>query len=169
MDHITPLDGAVLAILIVAVLRGCWKGMIAEGFSLATLAAMFLVVRAFNGVAASWLVDVTNGQIGGVVAPYLTGAGLVVATAAVLGIAGRSLRRGAQAVGLGWADRLGGGVLGAAEGALLSGLIVVASTWIAGEHPAVAESRSLVALERAQHYVSERGADLPDVAAGMRD
>jgi len=168
MNDITPLDGAVLAILIVAVLRGAWKGLIGEGFSIAVLAGTFIAVRLFNPTVASWLVEVTNGQIGSMAAPWIAGAGIVAGTAAIIGVLGRSIRRGARAVGLGWADRLGGSVLGAAEGALVAGLLVVASTWVAGDHPIVTESHSLEALEMAQAYVSENRDRLPDVAAGSK-
>ena len=169
LESLSPVDLAALGILGIAILRGAWIGLIREGFSIAALTAAVLAIRYANGPAAEWLTRVTRGQIGEVAAPWLTGFVILVATVSVVAIAGRLLRRGAHAAGLGWADRLGGGALGAAEGALVAGILVFGIVWAVGrEHPALDDSRSLEALDRVAAYVSERGGDLPDVAAPPR-
>ena len=75
----------------------------------------------------------------------------------------------AERAWLGWVDRLGGGALGAAEGALVSALVIVSLSWLLGPaHELLAESRSLAAFERLQEEVAARGGSLPDVASGPR-
>jgi len=59
------------------------------------------------------------------------------------------MRQGARAVGLGWFDRLAGGALGAAEGALAAGLLLFAIGAVLGpSHELLARSRSYAWVER---------------------
>ena len=169
MEVFSPLDGLVLVIVLVALARGFFIGLIREGFSIAALAGACLSVRYFTVPLAEWLTRTTNGEIGSGAAPWVAGAALAIASAAVIAIAGRVLRRGVRAVGLGWADRLGGTALGAAEGALVAALLVLGATWWFGNtHPIVEESRSVVAYQEIQTYVRDRAESLPDVAAPLR-
>jgi len=81
--------------------------------------------------------------------PWLAGALLVLVTIGVVTTIGRIVRRGARAVGLGFVDRVGGGLLGATEGVLVVAvLIMLVSDRIGRDHPAIAESRTLAALEQ---------------------
>ncbi len=76
------------------------------------------------------------------------------------------LRKGAHFVGLGWADRIAGGVIGAAEGALAAGVILVVTTWALGaDSPLVEDSKSIEVLEGLQDYVAEHQDELPAVAS----
>jgi len=169
MGVFSPLDGVVLAILLVALARGFYIGLIREGFSIAALTGGFLAVRYFTGPVAIWLVDTTKGEIGQGAAPWVAGALVAIASAGMIAFVGRWLRRGVKAVGLGWADRLGGTALGAAEGVLVAALLVLAATWWLGnQHPAVADSRSVVAYHELQGFVRDHAASLPDVAAPLR-
>jgi uncharacterized membrane protein required for colicin V production len=162
----SPLDGVILAVLLVAVARGIWTGLIRETFSVAALAAALVAARFFTTPAAAWLTETTGGQIGSIAAPWIMGALIAIGSVGVVAIVGRLLRRGAQLAGLSWADRLGGAAIGAAEGALVALVIVLACTWTIGrEHPAVADSRSLAAYDEVTKFVDERGVELPDVAA----
>ena len=103
------------------------------------------------------LTELSNGQIGPGPAPWIAGALIAVATVLAIGMLGRGLRRGARAVGLSWADRLGGIALGGAEGILLAALVVLATSWILGTgHPAIADSRSVEFYEDLQAYVRDR-------------
>jgi uncharacterized membrane protein required for colicin V production len=165
LPSLTPLDAAVLAILLVAIARGFLIGLIREGFSIAALGAACVAVGYGTAPAARWLQDATRGEIGGVAAPWIAGAVIGVLSIAVVTFAGRILRRGARMAGLGWADRMGGGVLGAAEGALVGALAVLVVTWIVGrDHPVVAGSRSLETVEELQAYLDQQD-ELPAVAA----
>lgn len=168
MGVFSPLDGVVLAILLIAVARGFFIGLIREGFSIAALAGACLAVRYFTQPAAQWLRLVTDGEIGFGVAPWLAGAGIAIASAAIVVLVGRWLRTGIRAAGLGWADRIGGSALGAAEGALIAALLVLGASWFFGRaHPILLESRSVVAYDEIQSFVRERAEDLPGVAAPL--
>ena len=166
---VSALDGLVVAILLLAIARGLFRGLIGEVFSIAALGGACLAVRYGTSPAAAWLQEATRGEIGPGAAPWITGALLAIATIGVVAMVGRLLKRGAKAVGLGWADRLGGGALGAAEGALVAGLMLMGAIWMVGRaHPTLAGSRSLEAFDQLQAAVQERADSLPDVAAPPR-
>lgn len=169
MDLTGAIDGAVTAIVLIAAARGLARGLIREVFSIAALAAAVLAVRGFSTPFGAWLDEATQGQLGSATAPWVAGAALAIAAVAVVAIAGRVLRRGARAAGLGFADRLAGGAVGAAEGLLVVGLLLLGTTrWMGPDHPALAASRSVQAFEDLQALVVDREA-LPDVAAGRAD
>ncbi len=169
MGVFSPLDGLVLAVVLVALARGFFIGLIREGFSIAALAGCFLAVRYFTAPAAEWLTRATSGEIGSTAAPWIAGATLAIASAGIIAIIGRWLGRGVRAVGLGWADRLGGSALGVAEGALVAAVLVLGATWWFGRaHPIVKESRSVDAYHEIQAYVRDQAKELPGVAAPPR-
>jgi uncharacterized membrane protein required for colicin V production len=102
-----------------------------------------------------------------VLAPWLSGAFLSVCTIALVAMVGRAVRRGAQAAGLGWADRAGGAVLGLTEGALVAALLLVVAISVVGrDHQFVKSSRSLEAFDQIADLADDRG--LPAVAAPPR-
>jgi len=159
----TLLDGIVGCVLLVALARGLYIGLVREGFSMAALAAAVIVTRAATGPAAQWLVDATDGQIGALAAPWIAGAAIALATVTLVGLAGRVMRRGLQLAGLSWADRVGGAALGLAEGSLVAVIVVLAAVWLVGrEHPSVASSRSLAVYDQVQEAVAERVDELPE-------
>jgi uncharacterized membrane protein required for colicin V production len=158
------LDGVVGVVLLVALARGLWIGLIREGFSMGALAAAVLVTRAGLDPASDWLVDVTGGQIGEMAAPWIAGSVLAGATAIGVGFAGRLIRRGFRYAGLSWADRMGGAALGFAEGALVALVLMLGATTLVGrDHPAIADSRALAVYDDVREIVDERRDDLPDV------
>jgi membrane protein required for colicin V production len=166
MQEFSPLDGVVLAILLMAVTRGFFIGLIRESFSIAALGGACVVVSYGRVPAALWLQRVSNGEVGAGASTWIAAAVLAIGTIVVVGTAGRWLRRGARAVGLGWADRLGGGALGAAEGALVVALLIVAASWLVGrDHPAIAQSRTIETYEELQSLAQNVPSTLPDVAA----
>jgi uncharacterized membrane protein required for colicin V production len=171
MGVFSPLDGLVLAIVLIAVARGFFIGLIREGFSIAALAGGCLAVRYATAPAAEWLHNATKGQIGSAVSPWIAGALIAIVSVGLIALVGRWLQRGVRAAGLGWADRLGGTVLGAAEGGLVGALLVLGAVWWFGNaHPVVMESRSVVAYQEAQTYLRDYAGelgDLPDVAAPL--
>ena len=115
--EIQPLDIVVAAIVAAAMLRGYFIGLVREAFSLGALGGAYLAVQLFTLPSADWLQEVSNGNVGPSIAPWLAGAGLAIGTIAIVIIVGRGLKRTLKAAGLNWADRFGGGLLGAAEGA----------------------------------------------------
>jgi len=167
--ELPSLDAICLALLLLAALRGVWIGLVREAFSLGALLAALVAVRLWTEPVARWL-ELEAGPlgVGPVAAPWLAGALLAAGTIVLVAIAGRVVRGGVRAAGLGLVDRLAGGGLGAAEGVLAAGLLLFALVSVLGaDHPALAGSRSLELFERAQRVA---GAGLParDVAAPPR-
>ena len=118
---------------------------------------------------ADWLHATSSGQIGETIAPWLAGAVLAVGTIATIAIAGRLLRRGARLAGLSWADRAGGALLGAAEGALAASILLVLATSLLGRgHPALAHTRSLATFTQLEQFAQEQSSLRIDVAAPPR-
>jgi len=163
---ITALDGAVLTILAVAIVRGVVIGLIREGFSLGALAAAVFATRLATPTAARWLETWSEGRVDPVLAPWIAGSAIAIASILFVAVLGRLLQRGARLAGLGWADRLGGAALGAAEGALVAVLVLTGSLWVLGRsHPALASSRSLAAYDELKGAVARNADRLPPVAA----
>jgi uncharacterized membrane protein required for colicin V production len=158
------IDMIVLAVLFITVLRGVWIGLIREGSSLAAIAIATIVTRLLVDPFSAQLTELTGGEITGKTALWIAGVLLVVATIVVLGFVARLLRRGAEAAGLGWADRLGGGALGAAEGAIVGAVLVVIALWLVGpDHATTEGARSIELVEQLQS-MHESG-ELPAVAS----
>jgi membrane protein required for colicin V production len=155
---VAPIDVAAAAILTVAALRGLWLGLIREAFSIAALGGALVAVRLFTAPVAAWLRHEAGLEAGDfalrVAAGTLVAVGVVIAVV----VAGRVLRRGVRAAGLGWADRLAGGALGTAEGLLVAGLLVAAAAALLGpEHGTLSGSRALAALDEARRMIGDGG------------
>ncbi|MEE3327095.1 MAG: CvpA family protein [Myxococcota bacterium] len=164
-SSLTSLDGIILAILIIAMARGVFIGLVRESFSIAALAAAVLAARYGTDFAGGWLHALVPNALSPQVAYWVAGSLIAIVTVLIVAVAGRILRKGVQFAGLGWADRTGGAALGAAEGLIISLLLVVGATWVLGkDDPAIEHSRSLEAYEVVRSYFSERGRELPDVA-----
>ena len=163
-----PVDILAVVILGVAFARGLFRGLIRETFSVAALGGACVVIKLFAAPLGVKLGTASQGQIGTVIAPWIAGAilGAIAITTTVT--IGRLLRRGSRWAGLGWLDRVGGGILGTAEGALVvSILLVLASTLMGPTSPMLVASRSYNALETAQGFARSDASwsDLADVAA----
>ncbi len=158
------IDMIVLTVLFIAILRGVWIGLIREGSSLAAIGVATIVTRFGVEPLSMRLTEWTGGEITGKTALWIAGVLLVVATILALGFLARLIRRGATAAGLGWADRLGGGALGAAEGAIVSVILVTIALWLVGPDHATTEGARSIELVQELKSMHSRG-DLPDVAA----
>lgn len=165
---LAPLDYVIVALFSLALLRGIARGLLRESFSIASLAAAIVMVRLFYTDVAEWLVASTEGGVSPEAAPWAAGLLIVVVSIGVTTAAGRFLRRGAKAAGLGWADRAGGAVIGAAEGALIAGIVIGLIGYVIGkDHHLLLESRSVKALDDLEHFAQTgelpEDLDLPDV------
>ena len=166
VGELRSIDFVVGAILGVAALRGLFRGLTREAISIASLAAACVVVRLFAGQSAAWLVDFSDGQVGPLAAPWITGILLAVATLAAGAVLAHGVRGAARAVGLGWADHAGGAVLGAAEGILVAAVLLLLATSVLGrDHAFVAGSRSLFALQELERVAQAGEVRGLDVAA----
>jgi membrane protein required for colicin V production len=161
-----PADLAVLALLAIAALRGLFLGLVRELVSLASLVAACVAVRFGAAPGGAWLQEVVGADLEPLVAQVIAGVAIAVAVLVAGALLGRIGRMGARAVGLGWLDRGAGGILGAAEGALVAAALLMVTAVVVGrDHPFVAESRAFAALERAERVARERADELPPVAA----
>ncbi len=166
MAELRTVDLVMGAILGVAMLRGVWLGLIREAFSIGALGGAVIAVRLGNPALAAVLTQHTD--LDALIAPYVSGALIAIATVWVVAMSGRVLRRGAQVAGLGWADRLGGAALGVAEGAVVAGvLLVIATAALGRSHPMIRDTRSLAALTELERMAGDDAA-LIDVAAPPR-
>ncbi|HIF91609.1 MAG TPA: CvpA family protein [Myxococcales bacterium] len=158
------LDMIVLTVLFIAVLRGILIGLIREGSSLAAIGIATIVTRLLVDPFAIRIADWTGGEITGKTGVWIAGVLLVVATILILGFSARLIRRGAEAAGLGWADRLGGGALGAAEGAIVAAVIVTIALWLVGPNHATTDGARSIELVREFQSMREMG-ELPEVGS----
>jgi uncharacterized membrane protein required for colicin V production len=166
--EIQPLDIAVVAIISAAALRGLFIGLVREGFSLAAIAGAYTAVQFFTLSGAAWLEEVSQGDIGPSISPWLAGAGIAIGTLVAVVLVGRILQRTLHAAGLSWADRFAGGLLGATEGILVAGILLVLGTEVLGrDHVAFRDTASLAALEEFEQIAEESEIDI-DVAAPPR-
>jgi membrane protein required for colicin V production len=162
----SPVDVAALIVMGVALLRGVWIGMVREVFSVAALAGACIAVRIFTEPFSSWILENALPGIGPLGAQLFAGSLLALGTALAVGVAGRLFRRGLQVAGLGAADRLAGGVIGAAEGALAVGIaLFLAITLVGRDHPSLEASRTLETFSRVEQVARQNTGTLPDVAA----
>ncbi len=165
MVGIEPVDMIVMALLVVASIRGFVMGLVREAFSLAGIGGAYLVVAMLGGPTAGWLASVSDGGIKPAFAPFVAGIGLVILTIGLVTTLGRVARRGVRAVGLGLVDRIGGAVLGGAEGALVVAiLLVLAGRAVGLDHAALRHTQAVATLGRLEAIASDEPADV-DVAA----
>jgi membrane protein required for colicin V production len=163
---VEPVDVAALAVLGGALVRGLSIGMVREAFSVAALAAACVAVQFGTAPAAAWLLENADPDLGPLGARVLAGFGIGLAALVGVGLVGRAVQRSVRFVGLGLADRLAGGAIGAAEGALVVGVALFAALTLVGRsHPLLAESRVLAALERAERLARGAPEAARDVAA----
>ena len=119
----TGFDFAVIAILLVSLLFGLWRGLVYEVLSLVGWPVAFLLSRLFAG-------DVAPMMPGAQETMRVTLAYAVVFVAALIvwGALAWLLSRLVKAVGLGWLDRVLGGLFGVLRG----GLVILVLVWLAG-------------------------------------
>jgi membrane protein required for colicin V production len=164
VEAISPVDVATLAILTVTVLRGLFIGLIREISSLGALAAACIAVRLGTAPAAEWMLHHLPLDLSSTAARVVAGAAIAIAVIVSVAAVGRILRRGVRWAGLGFADRLAGGVLGAAEGALVIVVLMLLAVALLGrDHPQLADSQTLVVFESAERLAQQTKSTLPPV------
>jgi uncharacterized membrane protein required for colicin V production len=148
MEGLRTVDAIAAALLGLATLRGLWIGAVGELFSLAGLGAAIFVVRTWRLPAGAWLEANSPVEMTGLAARLLAALGLGLGTLLAAALLRRLVRRGVRGAGLGLFDRLAGGLLGAAEGALVAAALVFALAALLGrDDEALAGTQSLRAFE----------------------
>ncbi|MEN8159151.1 MAG: CvpA family protein [Myxococcota bacterium] len=142
------LDVIAGALLALAALRGLWIGAVREVFSLAGLAAAIIAVRTWREPVGRWLDANGPAAMTELAAEMLAALALGLGTLLTVAVIGRLVRRGVRGAGLGLLDRLAGGLLGAAEGAVVLAAVTLGLAALLGrEDPALDGTRTLAALE----------------------
>jgi membrane protein required for colicin V production len=160
------LDLVVATVVAVAAVRGLLLGLVREAFSLGALAAAVLSMRFLTAPATKALHPFLPERVPPLVAKV--GCAILVALVgvALVAILGRLVHRGVRAAGLGFADRIAGAGLGAAEGLLVVSLgLAVLGAAIGRDHPALAASQAYAYFDRAQRALAGESAPPHDVAA----
>lgn len=119
----TGFDFAVMAILAVSLLFGLWRGLVYEVLSLAGWPVAFVLSKLFAGNVAPMMPGTQE-----TMRITLAYAVVFVAALIVWGVLAWLLSRLVKAVGLGWLDRVLGGLFGVLRG----GLVMLALVWLAG-------------------------------------
>jgi len=164
MSDLPLIDMIALAVIALAIARGVWIGLIREGLSLVAIGLCTIVTRLFVDPLSLQLTQLSGGDISGKAALWIAGILLIMATVLVCGMAARLMKRGAQFAGLGWADRVGGGALGFAEGAIVAVVIVLIALWLVDpDHVAMKGARSVELVEELQS--AREAGELPAVAS----
>jgi len=166
--HVAPLDAVALGVVSLAAVRGLLIGLIREAFSIGSLGGAVIAVRMGTDPLALWLRNDAQIDAGDFTLRVAAACLIVIGVVGMVTITGRFLRRGVRAAGLGWADRLGGGLLGSAEGALAVSLLLAGTVALVGrDHPLLATSRTLAALDEARQVAiaQSRPLEEKDVSA----
>lgn len=134
LNSLNPLDWLLVLVLLYSTVRALLRGFFREAFALGGLIVGFLL--------ACWNYERLGGYLGGLLSSPAI-AELVAFLLILFGVmllatlAGNLLRRSASAVGLGFADRLGGGAFGFLRGLFLGVSLLLAlavfqpaSTWL---------------------------------------
>ena len=119
----TGFDFAVMAILLVSLLLGLWRGLVYEALSLAGWPVAFVLSRLLAGEIAPMLPLMQEAA-----RIALAHAVVFIAALAAWAILVRLFAKLVRAIGLGWLDRVLGGLFGALRGVL----VVLALVWLAG-------------------------------------
>ena len=123
INSLNPLDWLLVVLVVYSTVRAMLRGFFREAFALGGLVAGFLL--------ACWNYQMLGAYLGGLLSSP-TIAQLVAFLLILFGVmllatlAGSLLRRSASAIGLGFADRLGGGAFGLIRGLLLGVSLLLA-------------------------------------------
>lgn len=119
----TWFDFAVMAILLVSLTLGVWRGLVYEVLSLAGWPIAFVLSRLYAGEIAPLMPLMQE-----TMRLALAYAVVFIAALIVWGMLAWLFSRLMKAVGLGWLDRMMGALFGALRGVL----VILALVWLAG-------------------------------------
>lgn len=168
LQTLTWVDHTALGVLLVFFVIGLFKGLIWQVSRIAILVASYVVAGRFGGDVANLIAGSPAGTAieGGVTTPettvYLAYVLLFLGVLIVLSLLAMLLQKLAAKAGLGFFDRIGGGVLGVATGAcvVLFGLFVV-QMFFRGSQLALASEQS-ASLRLSRGAIDLLGDKVPD-------
>lgn len=182
LQALTWIDHTALAVVLVFFVIGLFKGLIWQVSRVAILVAAYVVAGRFGGRIAAMLAGAgDNGEpaVAGETTLYLAYVLLFLAVLIVLSLLAMLLQKLAAKAGLGFFDRLGGGVVGVATGAcvVLFGMFVVQMFFRQSQLALAAEgSYSMRWSQRAIDWLGPRVPDelrvvleLAPLQSGMHD
>jgi membrane protein required for colicin V production len=111
----TWLDYALIAVMVLSIAWGAWRGLVHEMISLGGWIIAFLAANLFAGPASEAITDTIPGE-GRVLLGWL---GVFVVVLLVASLAGMLLRKFIKSVGLAASDRTLGALFGLARGLLI--------------------------------------------------
>ena len=128
----TYFDYFVIAVIVISLLLGLWRGMIGEIIALTAWVLAFIAAREWGGEAAGFLTRIADPAIRLLVAWTL----IFIAVLALMALLRLLLRSLLKALGLTITDRLLGLLFGLARGALILLVLVAAGgmTSLPNEH-----------------------------------
>ncbi|MFY9344228.1 MAG: CvpA family protein [Planctomycetota bacterium] len=167
LQTLTWVDHTALGVLLVFFVIGLFKGLIWQVSRIAILVVAYVITGRFGGTVADLIAGPPAEAPPGTPPPaettiYLAYVLLFLAVLIVLSLLAMLLQKLAAKAGLGFFDRLGGGVLGVATGGcvVLFGLAVVHMFFQGSQIAAAAgQSRSMQWSTRAIDWLGERVPD----------
>jgi membrane protein required for colicin V production len=123
METLAPLDWAILSVLVISTVAAFFHGFFVEVCALIGLVAGIVLAGHYYLQVVPWVQRLVHGEAAAAAVAFLLVAFGVMLAAAIVG---RMLRWIFRSVGLGWADRLAGGVFGLIKGYVLIALAVAA-------------------------------------------
>lgn len=122
---LTGFDYAVLAIVVLSALRGGWRGLVAELFSLVGWIVAFILAARYAGQIAPWI---PADWPGGTLTQWLVGfAAIAISVILIAGVGNTLLGRLTEVSGLRSVDRSLGLLFGLARGVILVLTVYVAA------------------------------------------
>lgn len=169
LQHLGWVDLTALSVLLVFFVIGLFKGLIWQVSRIAILLVAYVAAGRFGATVGNWLTSepAANGDPSAPAAPpettlYLAYVAIFLVVLIALSLLAMLLQRLAHKAGLGFFDRLGGGVLGIATGSciVLFGLFVVHMFFPGSQLAQAAESSHALRLSR--RAIDMLGDEVPD-------
>ena len=151
MSGMTPLDWVIIAIFVVSFITAAMNGFFVELFSIAGLIAGIIIAGVYYTQLASKLLPYIHSLPAADATAFLL---ITIGVLVAAGIAGRVVRWLLRTVGLGWADRLLGLVIGFVKGYVLAAALAMAVTAFFSDRVWVSQSQLLPYFVGAAHQGS---------------
>ena len=116
------IDIIIALPLIYGIIRGVMRGLITEVLAIVGIILGIVLARMYAGDAATWLQQVSSGDIN--LLKPIAAFGIFIVVAIVCNLLARLLTKLFKLISLGWVNRLIGGLFGAAKWILIVAVII---------------------------------------------